>query len=182
MKAFNYRFTSKNAWLAFATAQGWYVRGDDVDVPDAAVDVIGPLMSTPSIQNGQLVHSEVVDPRFHLNILWYKGEQPAAIAGREVTPATPTRVFALPVVAAPGKAAPPRVIPAWKGKLILRRLGHMASVKAKVQAVGGEAEQIWQDADEWRIDSTLVTTLAAELGFTAQQVAVWFSDADNVRG
>lgn len=75
-----HRFTNEAGFLAACDDAGWPRDHQDRPVPplSAALDLIGPLDG---------------DPRYHVNALWV-GDMPAAWAASEITPASPSRVFA----------------------------------------------------------------------------------------
>jgi hypothetical protein len=75
-----HRFDSQAAFLAACDAAGWPRDHQDRPVVplSAALDIIGPLDG---------------DARLHVNALWQDGMD-GAWAASEITPASPSRVFA----------------------------------------------------------------------------------------
>ena len=91
-----------------------------------------------------------------------------------MTPATPSRTFALP------PPLPP-VVAAWKTKEVLAQRGLLDDVEAAVASAGGLVQRAWVGAAEWSRDSRFIGILAKALGQEANEVDEMFREADAIR-
>jgi hypothetical protein len=178
-----HRFTNRAEFLAACAAAGWECPpGHEPSLPHGvALDIVGPIIGPARVgQGGVPIAGEVIDPRYHVNLAWHGSETEAAFEASLVVPATPSRGWD---ITAPPVAHPPvpPVIPAWKGKAVLREAGLLDAVEAAVKAAGGRVQDAWIGASEWNRSSEFLQALAAVLDLEGPQVDQMFRDAAAVQ-
>lgn len=140
---------------------------------------IGPIIAPPSIDgDGAPVPGDVLDARYHINGAWHGMDPPEVFQAVAVTPTTPNRSFFLPPTPPPVEPLVPAMIPAWKGKVVLREAGLLGEVDAAITAAGGRLQDAWVGASEWERNSEFLSELAVTLGLSAGAVDQMFRDAD----
>ena len=181
----HYRFASRSAFRAAAAAAGWVggLDGDLMPPPGGAFDEIGPLFAPTTVDEGNRpVQGEVIDPRWHVNVLWGDVAPHEAFAAARVTPEAPARVFAVPPPPPPVVLQPPRVVAAWKGREVLKRRGLLDDAQAAAEAVGGMALLAWNEAAEWELDSVLLAGMASALSLSRGAVEAMFVETLSIQG
>jgi hypothetical protein len=92
-----HRFADRAAFLAACAAAGWPCdpMGNIDHPPGMALDIIGPYAPVPTVVDGVPIPGPV-DARWHVNALWPSDAPlPEEWEAARITPATPSRVFAL---------------------------------------------------------------------------------------
>jgi hypothetical protein len=176
-----YRFESRAEFVAAALAAGWReVEGELFAGDGVAASEVGALIATPSVDGkGRPVPGALLDARWHVNILWPEDPAPA-FAAAEVSPASPSRVFALPVPEEVQEPSVPAEVAAWKGKAVLAAMGLLEAAEAAVVAAGGVTEIAWRGAGTWHRHSKRVAAMAAALGLKRKQVDQMFRAASEI--
>lgn len=93
-----HRFETRAAFLTACQAAGWPVEAGIPQPPQGiTLEELGPLHAPATIApGGAPVPGEVLDARHHVNLARHAQDLPAAFAASQVTPATPSRTYALP--------------------------------------------------------------------------------------
>lgn len=179
----HYRFDDRAAFLAAVLAAGWRVEPHGEILTDgAAVDEIGPLVAPPSIDsNRRPAPGAVQDARWHVNILW-PGDEHAAFAAAQVSPATPTRAFGVPPPPAPTPQYTPDEVPAWKARIVLAEAGLLATVEAAIAQAPPRIQVAWAHKPTWRRNSPMINAMAQAVSLSNAQVRALFRDADAIPG
>lgn len=177
-----HRFTSRAAFLAACDEANWPRDEKNNPAPPANVslDIVGQHIAPPQIVNGEAQPGEVLDARFHVNAAWHGIDPPDAFTAAAITPATPSRAFALPPPAPPIDPPVPQKVPGWKGRIILDEAGLLATAKTRATGAGSRVARALNEADTWTRDSVFVNQMATALGLSKEQVDQMFRDADAI--
>ncbi len=177
-------FPSRAAFLAARDAGGWAHGPDGKPMPPegATLQEIGPIVAPPSIgPDGMPIPGDVLDARYHVNAAWHGIDVPEAFCAVAVTPATPSRSFALPPPPPPVEPSVPVAISAWKCKAALREAGLLDAVEAAVEKADGRVRDAWDGAAEWHRNGWFIGILAKALDLEADNVDTMFREADAIK-